>query len=101
MNKEMLRQAQQMQAKLTKIQEELKTLTVEGSSGGGVVKVVVNGHQEVQSVMIDKEAVKPDEVELLQDLVLAAMRDAVEKSKQMAASKLAVVTGGMKIPGLT
>ena len=101
MNKEMLRQAQQMQAKLTKIQEELKTLTVEGSSGGGVVKVVVNGHQEVQSVTIDKEAVKPDEVELLQDLVLAAVRDAVEKSKNMAASKLSVVTGGMRIPGLT
>ena len=100
MNKDMLRQAQQLQAKLGKIQEELKTLTVQGSSGGGAVKVVANGHQEIQSVTIDKEVVKPEDVDMLQDLVLAAVKDAMEKSRGLASEKLGVLTGGMKIPGL-
>lgn len=100
MNQNMLRQAQQLQAKMAKVQEELKTLTVEGTSGGGVVKVTANGHQEVISVTIDKEVVKPEDAEMLQDLVLAAVKDAIEKSKVLASSKLAVLTGGMKIPGM-
>lgn len=100
MNQNMLRQAQQLQAKMAKVQEELKTLTVEGTSGGGVVKVTANGHQEVISITIDKEVVKPEDAEMLQDLVLAAVKDAIEKSKVLASSKLAVLTGGMKIPGM-
>ena len=100
MNQNMLRQAQQLQAKMAKVQEELKTLTVEGTSGGGVVKVTANGHQEVLAITIDKEVVKPEDAEMLQDLVLAAVKDAIEKSKTLASSKLAVLTGGMRIPGM-
>ncbi len=100
MNQNMLRQAQQLQAKMAKVQEELKTLTVEGTSGGGVVKVTANGHQEVLAITIDKEVVKPEDAEMLQDLVLAAVKDAIEKSKVLASSKLSVLTGGMRIPGM-
>ncbi len=100
MNKDMLRQAQQLQAKLGKIQEELKTLTVQGTSGGGAVKVVANGHQEIQSVTIDKEVVKPEDVEMLQDLVLAAVNEALEKSQELATQRLGAITGGLKLPGM-
>ena len=100
MNQNMLRQAQQLQAKMAKVQEELKTLTVEGTSGGGVVKVTANGHQEVLAITIDKEVVKPEDAEMLQDLVLAAVKDAIEKSKALASQKLSILTGGMKIPGM-
>ncbi len=100
MNQNMLRQAQQLQAKMAKVQEELKTLTVEGTSGGGVVKVTANGHQEVLAITIDKEVVKPEDAEMLQDLVLDAVKDAIEKSKALASQKLSILTGGMKIPGM-
>lgn len=99
MNRNMMRQAQRMQAQLQKIQEELETLTVEGSAGGGVVKVVMTGKQVVESVAIEPEAA--EDVELLQDLVAAAFNDATEKTQQLAASKMSVITGGMNIPGLT
>ena len=99
MNKNMMRQAQRMQAQLQKIQEELETMTVEGSAGGGVVKVVMTGKQVVESVAIEPEAA--EDVELLQDLVAAAFNDATEKTQQLAASKMSVITGGMNIPGLT
>ena len=99
MNKNMMRQAQRMQAQLAKIQEELETMTVEGSAGGGVVKVVMTGKQVVESVAIEPEAV--EDVDLLQDLVAAAFNDATEKTQQLAASKMSVITGGMNIPGLT
>ena len=92
-------QAQQPLAMLQKVQQELEDLTVEGSSGGGVVRVVANGRQEVQSVHIDPEAV--EDLELLQDLVLAAVSDALSKSLELAAEKLSVVTGGINLPGLT
>jgi hypothetical protein len=98
MNRNMIRQAQRLQAQLQKIQEELETLTVEGSAGGGVVKVVMTGKQTVESVTIEPEAA--EDVELLQDLVAAAVNDAFTKTQELAAKKMSAVTGGMNIPGL-
>ena len=98
MNRNMMRQAQQLQAQLQKVQEELETLTVEGSSGGGVVKVVMSGKQVVESVAIDPEAM--DDAELLQDLVAAAVNDAFTKTQELASEKMGAITGGLKIPGL-
>ena len=98
MNRNMIRQAQKLQAQLQKIQEELETLTVEGSAGGGVVKVVMTGKQTVESVTIEPEAA--EDVELLQDLVAAAVNDAFTKTQELAAKKMSAVTGGMNIPGL-
>ena len=97
MNRNMMKQAQKQLAQLQKIQEELETLTVEGSAGGGAVKVTMTGKQIVEAVVIDTEAA--EEVELLQDMVLAAVNDAAAKAQEMAAQKMAVVTGGMNIPG--
>ena len=110
MNRQMRRQArkqqgrnqpqiQQPMAMLEKMQEELETLTVEGSAGGGVVKVVMTGKQTVESVEIAPEAA--EDVEMLQDLVTAAVNDALTKSQEMASEKLSVITGGLNIPGLT
>lgn len=99
MNK-FMRQAQELQARLAKAQEELANLTVEGSSGGGAVIVVMNGQQKIQSVKISREVVNPDEVEMLEDLVLAAITDATTKSQELAAKRLEGLTGGLKIPGL-
>ncbi len=101
MNKFMMQQAQKLQEKLAKAQEELSSLTVEASSGGGAVKVTMNGQQKIQSVTISPEVVNPDDVELLQDLVLAAVSEASDKSQQAAAEHLGGLTGGLKIPGLT
>lgn len=101
MNKFMFQQAQKLQAKLAKAQEELSDLTVEGSSGGGAVKVIMNGQQEIQSVEISPEVVNPEDVELLQDLILTAVSEALAKSKEAAAKQLGGLTGGLKIPGLT
>lgn len=100
MNKAILRQAQQMQAKLAKAQEELEKSTVEASSGGGAVTVVVNGQQKLCSIRISPEAVDPDDVAMLEDLVMAAINEAMEKAKELAASQLQALTGGLKIPGL-
>jgi DNA-binding YbaB/EbfC family protein len=100
-NKFIMRQAQELQAKLAKAQKELANATIEASSGGGVVKVTVNGQQEVQSVKISPEAINPDDAELLEDLVLAAVNEAMAKSKELAAERLGKITGGLKIPGLT
>jgi len=97
MNRNMMRQAQKQMAQLQKIQEELETLTVEGSAGGGAVKVVMTGKQMVESVTIEPEAA--EEVDLLQDMVLAAVNDASNKAQELAAQKMSVVTGGMNIPG--
>ena len=99
MNRNMMRQAQKQLAQLQKIQEELETITVEGSAGGGAVKVVMTGKQIVESVTIEPEAA--EEVDLLQDMVLAAVNDASTKAQELAAQKMSVVTGGMNIPGLT
>ena len=94
MNRNMMKQAQKQLAQLQKIQEELETLTVEGSAGGGVVKVSMSGKQVVDTVIIDPEAT--EDVELLQDLVAAAMNDALTKAQEMAAQKMGPLTGGMK-----
>lgn len=93
------RMARDMQAKMEKAQAELAELTVEGSAGGGAVIVVVTGTQEVRDVRIQRDAVDPDDVETLQDLVLAAMADGLARSKALQAERLGGVTGGLKIPG--
>ena len=100
MNKALLRQAQQMQAKLTRAQEELEKATVEASSGGGAVTVIVSGQQKLCSIKISPEAVDPDDVDMLEDLVMAAVNEGMEKAKELAASQLGAITGGLKIPGL-
>ncbi|MGI5835334.1 MAG: YbaB/EbfC family nucleoid-associated protein [Chloroflexota bacterium] len=91
---------QQMQQRLLKAQEELGKETVEGTAGGGAVKITMTGHQKVQSVTIDPEVVDPEDVEMLQDLVTAAINEAVSKSHELASKRLGSLTGGMKIPGL-
>lgn len=97
---EIMRQAQQMQARMAKIQEEMATRTVEAASGGGMVKVVATGKQEIRSILIDKEAVNPEDVEMLQDLVLAAVNEALRLSHTMVEKEMTALTGGIKIPGL-
>ncbi|MBA2372033.1 MAG: YbaB/EbfC family nucleoid-associated protein [Candidatus Limnocylindria bacterium] len=94
------RMAREMQANMERAQLELAEATVEGKAGGGAVTVVMTGTQELRSVTIAKDAVDPDDVETLQDLVLAALNDALAKSKDLAAQRLGGVTGGLKIPGL-
>lgn len=101
MDKSILRQAQQLQAKLAKAQEELSNLTVEATSGGGAVKVVIDGHQKVHSVEISPEAVTAGDVELLQDLVMTAINEALAKSQELVSKRLSSLTGGLNIPGLT
>ncbi len=92
--------AQQMQAQMARVQEELGAMTLEGSAGGGAVKAVVTGHQELVSVTIDRGVVDPADVEMLQDLVLAAVNEALRSARETAEHKMAAVTGGMRIPGL-
>lgn len=92
--------AREMQANMAKAQEELAAATVEGTAGGGAVVVVLSGTQDIKSVKIQKDAVDPDDVETLQDLVLAAFTDALKKSRELAAQRLGGVTGGLKIPGM-
>jgi DNA-binding YbaB/EbfC family protein len=94
------RMAQQMQQEMLRIQTELETLTVDGSAGGGVVKAVVTGKQELVSVTIDPAAVDPSDVEMLQDLIVAAVNDALRASRQVAEEKMAAVTGGLRLPGM-
>jgi len=96
----MMKQAQQLQSKMLKLQEEMADKTVETSSGGGMIKVVVNGRQQVLSIQIEKEVVDPDDVEMLQDLILAAVNDALIKSQEMATQEMSKLTGGLNIPGL-
>ena len=97
---QLAKQMQQMQARLAKIQEELGEETVEASVGGGVVTITMTGHQQVQAVKIDPEALDPEDVETIQDLMVAAFNEALKKSQDLAAQRLSAVTGGMKIPGL-
>jgi nucleoid-associated protein EbfC len=94
------RMAQQMQQEMLRIQTELETLTVDGSAGGGVVKTVVTGKQELISITIDPAAVDPSDVEMLQDLIVAAVNDALRASRQVAEEKMAAVTGGLRLPGM-
>jgi DNA-binding YbaB/EbfC family protein len=96
----MMKQVQKMQSDLARVQEELADKTVSATSGGGVVEVTINGKQEVQAVKIDPEAVDPEDVEMLEDLILAAVNEALRKSQEMAAEEMNKVTGNLKIPGL-
>ena len=96
----MMKQFQQMQAKMEQIQAELEATEVEGTAGGGMVKVVVNGKMDVTSINIDPEVVDPDDVEMLQDLILAAISQAKEKAQQLQQEKMGALTGGLNIPGL-
>ena len=100
MNKNIMRQARELQAKLAKAQEELGNTTVEASAGGGAVTIVIDGQQRVRSVKISPEAVDPQEIGLLEDLMVAAMNEAIKKSQELAQSRLGALTGGLKIPGL-
>jgi DNA-binding YbaB/EbfC family protein len=92
--------AQQMQADMARVEQELREFQVEGSSGGGVVKAIVTGKQEIVAVTIDPSVVDPEDVEMLQDLVVAAVGDALAKARGAAEEKMARVTGGLRIPGL-
>ncbi|KPJ76790.1 MAG: nucleoid-associated protein [Deltaproteobacteria bacterium SG8_13] len=97
----MMKQAQKLQSKMLQMQEELAQRTVEASAGGGMVKVVVNGKQQIVSVQIEKEVVDPEDVEMLQDLVQAAVNDALARSQEMVNAEMSKLTGGLSIPGLT
>ncbi len=100
MDKSILRQAQQLQAKLAKAQEELGNITVEATSGGGAVKVVADGHQKVHSIEISPEVIESGDIELLQDLVMTAVNEAITKSQELVNEQLISLTGGLNIPGL-
>ena len=97
----MLRQLQQMQAQISKAQQEIEESTVEASVGGGAVTVVVSGQPRVQSIKIAPEAVDPDDVEMLEDLVVAALNEALDKVRSMQAERFGSVAGGLDVPGLT
>lgn len=97
---QMMKQMKKMQDQMMKAQEELGGKTVEGSAGGGVVTVIANGHKKITDIIIKPEAVDPDDVEMLQDLVLAAVNDALNRADEMANKDMGKFTGGMKIPGL-
>jgi nucleoid-associated protein EbfC len=94
------RMAQQMQAGIERVQAELATATVEGTAGGGAVRVVVTGKQEVVSVTIDPEVATADDLDILQDLIVAATNEALREARELAEQKLGAVTGGMRLPGL-
>lgn len=100
MQRELMRKMQKMQEKLTssmsQITEELETLKVEGSAGQGAVKVVVNGHQQIQSIKLDPKVVDPQDVEMLEDLILTAVSEALEKSKSISGDKMGSLTQGLK-----
>ena len=96
----MMKQAQKLQSKMLKLQEEMAEKTVEASSGGGMVKVVANGRQQLLSIQIEKEVVDPEDLEMLQDLILAAVNEALLKSQEMVTEEMSKLTGGMNIPGL-
>jgi DNA-binding YbaB/EbfC family protein len=100
----LLKQAQQLQTKMAKLQEELEEKKVEASSGGGMVTVVVNGRQELLSISIEPEVINPDDQEMLQDLILAAINDGMAKARNMVNEEMGKLTGGLNlpnIPGLT
>ena len=95
-----IKQAQKMQEEMEKVQNELEEKTVESSSGGGAVNVVISGKKEIVSIKISPEAVDPDDVETLEDLITAAVNDGIKKADEMMAEGMSAVTGGLNIPGL-
>ncbi|HIG31772.1 MAG TPA: YbaB/EbfC family nucleoid-associated protein [Verrucomicrobiales bacterium] len=96
----LMKQAQQMQRQMAQLQEEIATKTVEGSSGGGVVKVVARGDQSIESIKIDPKAVDPDDVEMLEDLILTAVKSALNQAKELSNDEMGKLTGGMNLPGM-
>ncbi|HPA15226.1 MAG TPA: YbaB/EbfC family nucleoid-associated protein [Desulfobacterales bacterium] len=96
----MMKQAQKLQSRILKLQEEMAEKTVEATSGGGMVTVQANGRQQIVSIRIEKEVIDPEDVEMLQDLILAAVNDALVKSQEMISAEMSKLTGGMNIPGL-
>ncbi len=97
---QMLREAQKLQARMIQLQEELAARTVEGTAGGGMVRAVANGRQEILALRIEPEVVDPQDVEMLQDLVLAAVNDALGRAREMAAAEMGKLTGGVSLPGM-
>ena len=97
---DMMKQAQKMQQEMGRIQEESKKKTVEAAAGGGMVTVVANGAMEIISINIEKDVVNPEDIEMLQDLVAAAVNEALRRAQQMVSEDMGKVTGGMNIPGL-
>jgi len=98
--KDLMKQAQKMQQDMAKAQEELANTVVEGTAGGGMIKVEMNGKNQVLSVKIDPEVVDPDDVEMLEDLIIAALNEATDKVSKTSESEMGKLTGGMNIPGL-
>lgn len=97
----LLKQAQEMQSRMAKIQEELAQKTVDGSAGGGMVQVTVNGQLALTAIKIDPSVINSEEKEMLEDLIMAAINDGMRKARDMASSEMSKITGGLKIPGLS
>ena len=96
-----MKQAKKMQEQMGQLQQELETKTIEAQAGGGMVRVVVNGKFEIVSLRIEKDVVNPEDIEMLQDLVSAAVNEGIRKAQEMAAQEMAKITGGLNIPGMT
>ncbi len=96
----MMKQAQKIKAKMEELQEEMASKTIEASAGGGMVRVVMNGRQELLSLQIDPEVVDPEDLEMLQDLIVAAVNEGIRRSQQLWAEELKKLTGGLPIPGI-
>ena len=97
---DLMRQAKKMQQEMAKIQEEAKKKTVEASAGGGMVRVTANGGMEIVSIKIEREVVNPDDIEMLQDLIIAAANEALRRAQQMVSEEMSKVTGGLNLPGM-
>lgn len=97
----MMKQAQKMQAKMAEMQEQLKSETLEASAGGGMVRVVITGDLQIREIAIDPAAIDPDDAEMLQDMVAAAVNEAIRSAQELAGRRMGEITGGMNIPGLT
>lgn len=97
---DIMREAQKLQAQMQKLQEEAKKKTVEASAGGGMVTVVANGANEIVSIRIEKDVVNPEDVEMLQDLILAAANEALRRAQQMVSEEMGKLTGGLQLPGI-
>ncbi|MCU0581930.1 MAG: YbaB/EbfC family nucleoid-associated protein [Syntrophales bacterium] len=95
-----MKQAKKIQERIAKIQEEMEKRTVEATAGGGMVSVVINGKNELLSLKIEKEVVNPDDIDMLQDLIMAAVNEGMRKAQEMVSSEMAKVTGGFNIPGM-
>lgn len=98
---DLMRQAKKMQQEMAKVQEETKKKTVEASAGGGMVTVTANGGMEIVSIKIEREVVNPDDIEMLQDLIVAAANEALRRAQQMVNEEMGKITGGLNIPGMS